>query len=333
MAESMKSRALKSLEGKGKIEPGDVLTLRRDVFADSWISREEAQALIALEKSDAVKCGEWSAFFIEAVTDFVVRQEKPSGYISDENADWLIGMVSKGDEAVSLTALELLVTVLEKAKRSPERLVALALHQVELAVLEGRGPLSNGRSLQPGVIGRAEVELLRRILYAFGGDGNIAITRAEAEVLMSINDRTAEQQNDPAWSELFVKAVANCVMCASGYEAPSREEALRRDAFFDRADADIGGFFRRMVSGGVSGILDAYLSTGGMEDAWKARNRALEDRTNAAESVEAEEAHWLADRIGRDGRMHENERELLTFLKRHSTSIHPSLMPLLDRVA
>jgi len=30
--------------------------------------------------------------------------------------------------------------------------------------------------------------MVRRILYAFGGDENIAVTRAEAEVLFGIND-------------------------------------------------------------------------------------------------------------------------------------------------
>ena len=43
-------------------------------------------------------------------------------------------------------------------------------------------------------IAKAEVDLLRRILYAYGGDGNIAITRAEAEVLFRINERTCDGQ-------------------------------------------------------------------------------------------------------------------------------------------
>jgi hypothetical protein len=78
----------------------------------------------------------------------------------------------------------MLIRVLEKAKSSPEQLSAYAVGQVGLAVVEGSGPLARRRHLQPGVIDSAEVELLRRILFAFGGDGNIAITRAEADVLL-----------------------------------------------------------------------------------------------------------------------------------------------------
>jgi hypothetical protein len=77
------------------------------------------------------------------------------------------------------------------------------------AVIDGKGPLMLGGALVPGLIAKAEVELLRRILHAHGGDGNIAITRAEAEVLFRINERTAQGHNDPSWNDLFVKAIAN----------------------------------------------------------------------------------------------------------------------------
>ena len=61
--------------------------------------------------------------------------------------------------------------------------------QVAHAVVDGKGPLMLGGALVPGLVAKAEVDLLRRILYAYGGDGNIAITRAEAEVLFRINER------------------------------------------------------------------------------------------------------------------------------------------------
>ena len=101
-------------------------------------------------------------------------------------------------------------------------------------MIDGKGPLMLGGDLVPGLIAKAEVDLLRRILYAYGGDGNIAITRAEAEMLFKINERTAAASNDPSWNDLFVKAIANFVMCSAGYEAPTREEALRRDSFFEQ---------------------------------------------------------------------------------------------------
>ncbi len=233
----------------------------------------------------------------------------------------------------SRTELELLVHVLETAKSSPSKLCAYALEQVGHAVIDGKGPLMLGGDLVPGLIAKAEVDLLRRILYAYGGDGNIAITRAEAEVLFKINERTAAASNDPSWNDLFVKAIANFVMCSAGYEAPTREVALRRDSFFEQADAEIGGFFGRMVSGGLAAIMEAYRAPDDIETEWEARNRASEALARRAETIDAGEAKWLAERIGGDRPLHENERALLTLIKHASPEIHPALKPLLDKVA
>ncbi|TGR90030.1 hypothetical protein EN834_36365, partial [bacterium M00.F.Ca.ET.191.01.1.1] len=95
--------------------------------------------------------------------------------------------------------------------------------------------------------------------------GNIAITRAEADVLFRINESTAVASNDPSWNELFVKAIANFVMCSAGYEAPTRDVALRQENFLDAGEPNIGGFFGRMVSGGLAGIMEAYRSPDDIE--------------------------------------------------------------------
>ena len=84
----------------------------------------------------------------------------------------------------------MLVNVVDKARWSPQSLVTFALEQVKRAVLNGDGPLRAGRPSSAGTINEAEVELLKRILYAFGGDGSIGITRAEAEVLFVIDEGT-----------------------------------------------------------------------------------------------------------------------------------------------
>ena len=50
------------------------------------------------------------------------------------------------------------------------------------------------------------------------------------------------------------------------------------------------------------------------------------------EAVTAAEASWLAERIGRDGKMSPNERALLAFLKTESPSIDPALQALVEKV-
>jgi hypothetical protein len=318
MGEGIVAAPVGGLAAKNRITADDVILLRSQVFRDGVVTAGEAESLFALDASASDKCPEWPVFFIEATTDYIVHQEKPSGYISAAKAEWLIGVVSRDGMVDTFTELELLVTVLEKAKFSPEKLSVYALQQVMHAVVDGKGPLAKGGELAPGRITRDEVDLLRRILYAFGGDGNIAITRAEAEVLLTINERAAEAPNDPSWNDLFVKAMANFVMCGSGYEAPTREKALRQDAFIDAPEA---------------GILDAYSPSASIDTDWEAHNLSREALARRAEAIDAGEAGWLIERIGGKPVLQENERALLKFIKQMSSSIHPDLLPLIDRVA
>ncbi len=333
MGELILAAPVAGLTAKNRIQSEDVKMLRSEVFADGVVSRSEAEALFALDASCRDKCSEWSDFFCEAIADFIVHQEKPSGYISEENAAWLVRSISRDGKVDTATELELLINALEAARAAPASLSAYALEQVAHAVIDGTGPLADGRQLQQGVIGKAETDLVRRILYAAAGEGNVGISRSEAEVLFRLNDGTIESANHPSWTELFVKALASSLMCASGYAPPPRDVALRREAFFDNTQADVGGFFGKMFADGLRGVLNAYSQDRSLEEAWAERNSHAVEAGRAAETIDSGEAKWLAERIGRDGVLHENEKALLDFFKRESPSIHPDLLPLLDRVA
>ncbi len=309
----------------------DATAMRRAVYQDGKIDASELETLFVLDETAERRDPEWSALFVEAVTDFIVNQEEPQGYVSEANARWLIDRIAKDGVVTTASELELLVTVLEKATSSPDQLSAFALDQVKHAVVDGDGPLAKG-VLTPGRVGAAEADLIRRVLYAFGGDGNIAVTRAEAEVLFDINDATAKVDNDPAWTDLFVKALANTLMAASGYQAPSREVALKREEWLSSETGGVGDFFGKMVSGGLKGIVAAYQQPK-TEERWAARNQRYSEASSAAEVVNEAEATWLADRIGRDGILHENEKAVLRFIAEESPNIHPSLKSLIDKAA
>ena len=144
-----------ALVSKNQITAEDVLSLRRQMFADGHIAREEAEALFAVDQSVSHKCGEWDEMFVEFLLDYTVNQTEPHGYVSDENARWLMRCISRDNLVQTATELELLVRILETAKSSSEFLVKCALEQVSLAVIEGKGVLADGRELEPGVIGKA----------------------------------------------------------------------------------------------------------------------------------------------------------------------------------
>lgn len=315
-----------------RITAEDVQALRRSLYNDGVAEAGEVERLFALDEAAADHDPAWCELFVEAVTDYIVEQAAPQGYVSEANADWLIARISADGAVKTATELELLVKVLEKAKSSPERLSAFALGQVKKAVVQGEGPLARGGSLETGRVGRNEVELMRRILYAFGGEGSIAITRAEAEILFDINDATAGTANDPAWTDLFVKAVANFLMAASGYAVPPRQEAIRCEAWLDAPTGGVADIFARMAAGGLRSVFQAYREPTAEED-WAGHNMRAEAHAAAAGQVTAEEAEWLAQRIGRDGALHENEKALLRFIRDEAPAVHPSLQSLIAKAA
>jgi hypothetical protein len=51
-----------------KVTGLDVAWLRREVFADGEVSREAAEELFAVERSDAIKAAAWTEFFVELIT-------------------------------------------------------------------------------------------------------------------------------------------------------------------------------------------------------------------------------------------------------------------------
>jgi hypothetical protein len=327
------SEEVKAILARGGITADDVLKLRHRVFWKGVVTPGDAEMVFVLnDRLERNAHPSWAPFFVEALTDYLVFQVEPHGYISEGNADWLIERIGRSGHVDTACELELLVKVLERAKLSPVTLVTFALEQVKLGVIGSQGYLGKHHHGEPGVVDRVETELVRRILFAFGGDGNISVTRQEAGVLFDINDSTSEEKNDPAWSDLFVKAIANFLMATSGYQVPTRQEALRREAWLDAPTPGIGGFMSQMLAGSLSAMWDACTSD--TLDGEPRNRSASPGLTIGLEPrASAEDAHWIAGRIKGDRVLHTNEMALINFLKDKQAYLHPQLKPVLDCVA
>jgi hypothetical protein len=324
---------VEAILARGVITAADVLDLRHRVFWKGVVTSSDAEMVFRLnDRLGAQADPAWAPFFVEALTDYLVFQAEPSGYVSEENADWLIARIERSGRVETETELELLVKVLERSKLSPVKLVAFAIAQVKWGVLAGEGYIGNRRKLRPGVIGEAEVELLRRILYAFGGDGNIAVTRQEAELLFDINDATLEVHNDPSWSDLFAKAIANFLLAAVGYQVPTRQEALRREAWLDAPTPGIGAFMGQMLAGSLDAVWSAYRH--GTLDGEPRRTETPSGLTIGSEPRASEDdVTWVVSRLGRNGALHANEIALINFLKSRRADLQRRLLPILDLAA
>lgn len=327
------------LETPGMITDRDVRHFRREVFQDGLVSQEEADAVFALNDAISNKCEAWNEFFVEVMTDFTVMQAEPRGYVSNDNAQGLVNRISHDGVVDSTTELELLVRVMAKANDCPPALAGFALAQIAYAVVEGEGPLARGMHLQKGVIGAAEVELLRTVLYAAGGSNGLSISRQEAEILFDLNERTDAARNDPSWQDLFVRATANYLMAASTSHAPTRDQVLARQEWLEDTEEDAGGMIGEVFSGFAKvfteGFFDDVFTSSHvqMERAWNTRNRENAAASHSAEAIDAGEANWLVERIQRDGAVNPNERALLEFIRKESHMVDPRVLELMDRVA
>ena len=100
-----------------KVTAQDVAWLRREVFAEGEVTRDTADELFAVARARMDNAPEWIELFVELMTDYVVWQSRPTGVVTDDEAQWLI---ARADECKSMEALAALVNVLAEAQRAPQ---------------------------------------------------------------------------------------------------------------------------------------------------------------------------------------------------------------------
>lgn len=238
---TLRLMAIDAICQRGSIRDSDVATLRRAFALETQLAAGDIEALFRAHNLARVRDPAWSDFFIETLTDYVVHELEPTGYVTAAHAGWLIARVTSAGRICSKTEHDLVLNVIDKARWVPESLMTFALGQIRDAVVTGEGPLRAGSGAGPGTITLCEVEQIRSLLFAYGNEGPQSITQAEIDILLDIETAIGRQEADahpesetspidawPAqsWRDLIEKATANAALAASGYAGPSREEAL-----------------------------------------------------------------------------------------------------------
>jgi hypothetical protein len=292
---------------EGAISAEEILALRRTGWTDGVMKPDEAEAVFALNDALDEPTTEWSDFFVEAIGEFVINGTAPKGYVSEDNAAWLMARIDRDGALQGMTELELLVRVLERGLNVPDRLKAYVLEQVEQAVLTGSGPTRRDGELSPGHVNAAEAAILRRVLFAPAGDGPATVSCGEAELLFRLKDATVGAANALEWKQMFVQGVASYLQGVAARSAQiSRERAAELEAFVADDSTNVGGFLGRMAKS-APGAFGAVFGGKPHE-----RDRLAELR--AAEEVTDAEQQWLDARVQADGTVDGYEQALIDFL-------------------
>ncbi|MFQ5380789.1 MAG: hypothetical protein ACE5EF_04070 [Dehalococcoidia bacterium] len=319
----------------GRIDADDVLALRREVFEDGGVSREEARAVFELNRACAEKDESWLDFFVDELTYYFIYQAPPRGYMSEENARFLIDEVTRDGRKLGAAELQLVVNVIDRAHHCPETLVAFALEALKDGVLDPAS-CSFGRGRAPGVVTEADTELIRSIIHGSGGGGSYTLTRREADLLFELSRSSDAATNALAWRELFAAGVGSYLLfpAVDVPEVDSAEEIMERRAWF-ASQAKSGSFLKALGRALASPDFDEAarsLDFFGRHSKEQEATRAARDAQRHA-VVNEEEAAWLLAKLdpaaGRT--LSEDEKALLAFVRSRADAVHVSLEPLMEK--
>lgn len=174
------------IAGKMRLTTDDIGILREHVFVQGLTSSQDAVILLAINSSCSEKCSEWHHYFIDTMTDFIVRTCYPQGAMDEWNADWLIAMISTRGVVNSRIELDLLFHIIDLSTHIPDSLSIFALEQIRVAMTEEVGIWAGLRGSRQHGLQKADVLLITRVMSAIARSRGSHLTARERRMLDQI---------------------------------------------------------------------------------------------------------------------------------------------------
>lgn len=110
----------------GKIDAAEVQELKEVLYANGIIDKEEADFLFELNDavSESANDISWTTFFVQAISDFLLKDEVSPNEIDANEVAWLVEKIGN-DGRVDDTEKMLLQNLQKKAKSFPDELKAI----------------------------------------------------------------------------------------------------------------------------------------------------------------------------------------------------------------
>ncbi len=285
----------------GAITDAAILVLRRRFWLNGTIDNVAVRAIFALDDQISRPSKAWIAFFVEAVSEFLISASTPRGTLSEIQTDWLLARVDRDGQLDSPARLELLVHLLEKLDCVPARMKAYVLDQVERAVMSGVGATRDRAAGQPAAccITTEECVLLRRLIFAPAGFAPAQVSVEEADMLFRIKDATLAGDNAPAWKTLFVQGVANYLSAWQRKSMRSAEQEEAHQRFLRGRNPGLDGYIGFAVRQPPGGLLSA--GPGG--------------RFGRRQPDNQREQTWIDTALPADGKADPLETALIAFMR------------------
>ena len=288
---------LNGIAESGTVSASDLAAIRRCVFSDGSVSRDELTAVAAVAPDVNEPCAAWSRLVVEMCEDHFLLQNAPSGYFTPDGEKLAAELFASAGNRGCRTLTEALVHLLYKCRSAPVELADIAMARIEQDVL------ADGR------VCAGDAALTRKLLYAQGSRNGLGICRQEAELLFRLNDYSFSAENDPDWIDLFCKGVGCHLMVQHGWVAPTRERALEREKWLEDTSVNPASFLAR----GLAGVFGAF-GRRDREFLWVERNERFEREATEAAAITNEEVEWLAERIGHHGKVCDAEKALISYI-------------------
>lgn len=97
MNHSLLQDFVERIRNAGTVTLDDVRLLQRDLLPDGIQSEQEADLLIALDRTVRPQTERWEEFLVSSVVEFVVWNARPTGRIDAAKAGWLVASLSAGN--------------------------------------------------------------------------------------------------------------------------------------------------------------------------------------------------------------------------------------------
>ncbi|MCA3565675.1 MAG: hypothetical protein IOC90_10955 [Methylocystis sp.] len=116
--------SLSSMMTSGFVTETAMRALRESAQRRGSVTRGEAEFLFVMDRTGQIAGSDWFPVAVRAVRDVVVWESRPTGHVTEADADWLIGQV--GDQPTAF-GRAVVFAVCQEAESVPSRLSELAM--------------------------------------------------------------------------------------------------------------------------------------------------------------------------------------------------------------